>query len=49
MTVDTERSGTRLATLVANVLAVVRVTEPLTDVAALQTVATLTHTPALRR
>ena len=49
MSVGTQRLRTRLATLVVDVIAVVRVANPLADVAASQTISALTHAAALRR
>ena len=49
VSVGTERPHARLAALVVDVMAVVRVTDPLTDVPAAQPISALPHAAALRR
>jgi len=49
VSVGTERPHARLAALVVDVVAVVRVTDPLTDVPAAQPISALPHAAALRR
>ena len=49
MSVDAESFDARLAALVVDVMAVIRVTNSLTDVTTTQTISTLAHAAALRR